>query len=75
MTTHELQAELASIKDIIAQLQASINHLSSLIAAEQPDAKAAAPETKWLALAGVGAELWRSVDVDAYIDEERKAWQ
>ena len=74
MTTHELQAELASIKDMLVQLQTSVNHLSSLIADEEPDAKTASPGTKWLELAGVGAELWQSVDVDVYIDEERNAW-
>jgi len=73
MTTHELQVELASIKDMLVQLQASVNHLSSLID-EEPDAKAHSHGTKWLELAGVGAELWQSVDVDVYIDEERSVW-
>ena len=25
--------------------------------------------------AGVGAELWQTIDVDHYIDQERNAWQ
>lgn len=25
--------------------------------------------------AGVGAELWKTIDVDHYIDQERDAWQ
>ena len=52
MTTPELQAELASIKAMVAQLQVSVIHLSSLIAAEQPETIVAVTETKWLTLAG-----------------------
>lgn len=32
------------------------------------------PDVDWLSLAGRGQELWRSVDVDAYIDQERDSW-
>jgi hypothetical protein len=28
-----------------------------------------------LLLAGVGAELWQEIDVDAYLDQERASWQ
>ena len=27
-----------------------------------------------LSLAGLGAELWREVDVDAYLEQERASW-
>ena len=28
-----------------------------------------------LSLAGLGQELWRGVDVDAYLDQERASWE
>ena len=28
-----------------------------------------------LALAGVGADVWGSIDIDAYIDRERASWE
>lgn len=28
-----------------------------------------------LTLAGLGAEVWGGVDVDAYLDEERNSWE
>jgi hypothetical protein len=28
-----------------------------------------------LSLAGVGAELWREIDVDAYLEGERASWE
>lgn len=28
-----------------------------------------------LTLAGLGAEVWERVDVDAYLDEERNSWE
>lgn len=28
-----------------------------------------------LTLVGVGAELWREIDADTYIDDERSSWQ
>lgn len=28
-----------------------------------------------LSLAGVGAEIWEEIDVEAYLDEERASWQ
>jgi len=28
-----------------------------------------------LTLAGLGAEVWERVDVDAYLDEERSSWE
>ena len=32
------------------------------------------PDVDWLSLAGQGQDLWRSIDVDAYIDQERDTW-
>ncbi len=70
MTTQELQAELASIKAMLAKLQSSVDHLSALVEASQGQATNPAIQTRWLTLAGVGAEVWQSVDVETYIDEE-----
>ena len=28
-----------------------------------------------LSLAGMGAELWRQIDVDAYLEQERANWE
>jgi len=38
------------------------------------DAEAQAP-VDMLSLAGLGAELWQAVDVDAYLREERESWE
>ena len=74
MTTQELEVELANIKDRLAELQATVTRLSVLLDNKPTHLVKGAPKTEWLALAGVGAEVWRGVDVDAYLDEERNAW-
>jgi len=28
-----------------------------------------------LALAGLGAEIWREIDTDEYLEQERGSWQ
>jgi len=28
-----------------------------------------------LSLAGLGAEIWQEIDVDAYLEQERASWQ
>jgi len=28
-----------------------------------------------LSMVGVGADLWQSIDVDAYLDQERASWE
>ncbi len=28
-----------------------------------------------LSLVGVGADVWQSIDVDAYLEEERSSWE
>ena len=28
-----------------------------------------------LSLAGLGAELWQAIDVDAYLEQERASWE
>ena len=32
------------------------------------------PEHTFLELRGLGKELWRSIDVDQYLEEERNSW-
>jgi hypothetical protein len=32
------------------------------------------PQHTFLELRGLGKELWRSVDVDQYLEEERNSW-
>lgn len=42
----------------------------------QQMARTLGPEkTKLSDFAGVGKELWSTIDVDAYIDEERNSWE
>jgi hypothetical protein len=74
MTTQELQAELANIKVMLTQLQSTVDHLTTLLEASQPQPDNQDPQIGWLALTGVGKEVWHSVDIDAYIDAERNAW-
>jgi len=30
--------------------------------------------TKWISMVGVGKDIWRTVDVDAYLNAERNSW-
>jgi hypothetical protein len=36
--------------------------------------EASEPLVDMLSLAGLGAELWQAVDVDAYLEQERTDW-
>jgi hypothetical protein len=36
--------------------------------------EASEPLVDMLSLAGLGAELWQTVDVDAYLEQERSDW-
>jgi hypothetical protein len=36
--------------------------------------EASEPLVDMLSLAGLGAELWQTVDVDAYLEQERTDW-
>ena len=68
------QAKLAGIKDMLYKLQSTVDRLSLLVEVNQSRHASMISQTRWLALAGVGMDVWKSVDVDAYIDEERNAW-
>ena len=36
--------------------------------------EASEPLVDMLSLAGLGAELWQTIDVDAYLEQERSDW-
>lgn len=69
MTTQELERELSSVKQTLQQLQIAVERISALLGA-QP----ATQPIKWLALIGVGKEIWQDVDANAYVNAERNTW-
>jgi len=52
--------------ELIARLSERMRHAV--------DEEAQAP-VDMLSLAGLGAELWQAVDVDAYLRQERESWE
>lgn len=70
MTTEKLEQELTTVKQALQQLQIAVDRMSAALATQPAMAK----PIKWLALVGVGKEIWKDIDVDAYIDTERNSW-
>ncbi len=68
-TAQKLQAELNAIKETLKKIQQDVDRLATLL-----DADGNASNPSWLALAGVGSEVWRSADTDVYIRKERQSW-
>ena len=68
MTTKELEQELNSVKETLLQLQTAIERMSAMLDAQS------GVKPKWLSLIGVGKEIWKDVDANAYIDAERNSW-
>jgi hypothetical protein len=68
----QLLADLAAVvRDFqLAQKSQPGKHTTS--AATEQDSQE--PEHTFLELRGLGKELWRSVDVDQYLEEERNSW-
>ena len=72
MTTRELEQELITMKRALQQLQIAVERLSARLPLS--GALSTGAPIKWLALIGVGKEIWKNVDVDAYIKTERNSW-
>jgi len=66
MSTKELEYELDLVKSTLQQLQTQVDRMNRLVHTATP--------IRWLALIGTGKEIWRGVDVDAYINAERDSW-
>ena len=65
----KLQSELKRLRAENARLKnhrAKPNHRRKQIAAPR--------SPKWTAMIGVGKEIWRGIDADAYINAERNSW-
>ncbi len=65
----KLQSELNRLRAENARLRShhiKTNHRG------KPVAMPRAP--KWTTLIGVGKEIWRGIDADAYINAERNSW-
>jgi hypothetical protein len=69
MTTQELERELISLKQSLQQLQITVDRMSVILSTQST-----AESIKWLSLIGVGKEIWKDVDTNAYVDTERNAW-
>ena len=67
-TAQQVYAEISVIRETLLRLQRDLDRIAMAVGGEQRE------PTRWLALAGVGAEVWRSVDVAAYINAERDSW-
>ena len=64
------RAQRVSEEELLAK---SLDLLLAAYDVLEPAAKPA--PTRWLSMAGVGAEMWRALDSDAYLDQERDAWR
>lgn len=69
MTTKELEQELSSVKQTLQQLQSAVERMSAML-----DAQSGVKPIQWLALIGVGKEIWNEIDADTYVDAERNSW-
>jgi hypothetical protein len=79
MTEKERLAErLAQIRTAVLEQDLSEDALAALsrqideISVPGPKLR---PRPRILELEGLGADLWRSIDVDKYIREERDSWR
>jgi hypothetical protein len=52
------------------QVRAALEKIEELLA-EKPDL----PKRSIMELQGLGAEMWRAIDVDAYLKQERDSWR
>ena len=68
-TTQSVYVELNLIREALRKIQQDVDRLAVAVASDY-----ARTPSSWLALAGVGSEVWRKVDVTAYINKERDAW-
>ncbi len=68
-TADGIYTELNSIKETLEKLQQDVERLTLLISGEREPVK-----HSWRSLAGAGAEVWRGIDVDTYINKERENW-
>ncbi len=73
MTIKELEYELREVKQTLQRLQIEIDRMTALLGIAQAEPSVVAP-VKWLALIGVGKEIWNGVDADAYVRKERESW-
>ena len=79
-TKEEIGRELDELKQSVAQKELSTEELE-LIAVQlrqiekRLGAKPSRRRRSILELDGLGMELWRSIDVDAYLKRERDSWR
>jgi hypothetical protein len=71
----QLLADLAaSVRDFQIAQKSQQGRFTPSAVTEQDSQAAQEPEHTFLELRGLGKELWRSVDVDQYLEEERNSW-
>ena len=70
MSTYDQVLRMAKRLNLPEQLQL-LETLSRLVRVQVADAK---PHSI-MELEGLGAEIWRGVDAQAYIDQERASWE
>jgi hypothetical protein len=79
-TAEDLRRHIEAIKAFLLQKQLSQVEIEELstelkqIEARLTD-KPGRPRRDILELDGLGMELWRSIDVDAYLRKERDSWR
>lgn len=69
--------EVEQVLDLTAQLSAAdqLRLIELLVAQVRARQEHESTAVDMLSLAGVGAELWQQIDVDAYLEQERTNWE
>jgi len=74
MNAEKIEGELVRIKRALEQLELALDRLNAALVPALESAPVAAPPIKLLDYMGLGKEIWRQIDVDAYINTERESW-
>ena len=70
MSTYDQVLKMTKRLDLPEQLQL-LENLSRMVRARVPSAR---PHSI-MELEGLGAEIWRDIDAQAYVDQERASWE
>lgn len=69
--------KLEQVLDLTAKLSAvdQLRLIERLIVQVRTQQERESAPVDMLSLAGMGAELWQKIDVDAYLEQERASWE
>ena len=69
--------KLEQVLDLTAKLSAvdQLRLIEQLVVQVRTQQERESAPVDMLSLAGMGAELWQQIDVDAYLEQERANWE